>query len=162
MKFRFETILKLRESERDEARASLAEAHEAMRQIEGRLEELTQERASLESAGSSGRTGALSVNKLLSEGRYERQLSAEIAQAKVTAEKIETEMMRRQVMLSEANAAVRQMELLKEKDLLAWSANQERITQSSLDEIAGRLGRGRSSLFDDAIPLDEPENQETR
>lgn len=143
-KFRFDVIQKMRENERDVARASLAEAYEALRQIEVRREEIAAERRSLDADSSRRRSGSLSVDRLLSDGRYERQLAADDAQAAVAAQQIEEELARRQAVLAVANASVRQMELLKEKDLAAWNAAQIKAEQSNLDEVAGRANRMKS------------------
>lgn len=140
-KFRFDSIVRLRENERDVARVSLAEAYEALRQIENRRQELAQVRTTLDRESGLRRTGTLSVDRLLADGRYERQLAAEVAQLTATAEKIEAELIRRQAVLAEANASVRQMELLKEKEWADYVASQERLAQANLDEIAGRSHR---------------------
>lgn len=137
-KFRFDVIQQLRENDRDIARASLAEAYEALRQIEVRREEIAAERRLLDADSARRRTGTLSVDRLLSDGRFERQLAADDAQAALAAEKIEAELARRQAVLAAANASVRQMELLKEKDQLAWVEAQLKAEQSNLDEVAAR------------------------
>lgn len=145
-KFRFDVIQKLRENERDVARASLAEAYEALRQIEIRREEIATERRSLDADSARRRTGTLSVDRLLSDGRFERQLAADDAQAAIAAQKIEEELARRQSVLAAANAGVRQMELLKEKDQLAWVEAQMKSEQLTLDEIASRGNQVRRQL----------------
>jgi flagellar export protein FliJ len=137
-KFRFDVIQQLRENERDIARAALAEAYEALRQIDVRRQEIAAERRSLDADSAQRRTGTLSVDRLLSDGRFERQLAADDAQAALAAEKIEAELVRRQAVLATTNASVRQMELLKEKDQLAWVEAQLKAEQSNLDEVAGR------------------------
>ncbi len=153
-KFRFATVLQLRENERGVARAAMAEAYAALRQVEARRDELVAERSLLDSDSLQRRSGTLSVDRLLSDGRYERQLAADLTQLKATAEKIEAEITRRQTMLTEANAAVRQMELLKEKEQLAWNELQAKISQANLDEIAGRGTRGKHPLLSMACNVD--------
>ncbi|MGV3483616.1 MAG: flagellar export protein FliJ [Planctomycetaceae bacterium] len=161
-KFRFDSIVRLRENERDAARASLAEAYEAMRQIEIRRKELTDARAALDQESLLRRSGRLSVDRLLSDGRYERQLTAELAQISMTAEKVEAELIRRQTVLTEANAAVRQMELLKERELAAYTLAQEKISQANLDEIAGRGHRRKNLMTVGSPPAASDDVQETR
>ena len=146
-KFRFETILRLRENERDVARASLGEAYEALRQIEFRRAEIAAERQALDTQSLSRRVGSLSIDRLLSDGRYERQLAMDDSQAKAAAEKIEAELVRRQSVLAMANASVRQMELLREKELAAWTQAQAKAEQANLDEVAARGRRTHASLF---------------
>lgn len=160
-RFRFDSIVRLRENQRDAARASLAEAYEALRQIESRQQELAEARSALDRESALRRTGTLSVDRLLSDGRYERQLAAELAQVAVTAEKIQAELIRRQTVLTEANASVRQMELLKEKEWAAYLVAQEKLAQANLDEIAGRTMRtNQSHLSMIASPLGGPDDHQ--
>ena len=158
-KFRFATVLQLREDERDVARASVAEAYEALRQIEIRRDELIAERNSLDRESALRRTGILSVDRLLSEGRYERQLAAETTQVIATGVKIEAEIVRRQSLLTEANAAVRQMELLRENELAVWTELQAKIAQANLDEIAARGLRGTNPLLSLVFSADVVESE---
>jgi flagellar protein FliJ len=137
-KYRFNAILQLRENERDAARGLVAEAFEALRQIDVRRQELRAERASLDDVSGQRRTGVLSMDRLLSDGRYERQLAAEDAQMAAASQKIELELQRRQQALANANAAVRQMEILREKEAASWEAHQAKLSQANLDEIAAR------------------------
>ena len=151
-KFRFDSLVRLRENERDAARASLAEAYEAMRQIENRRMELIKAREALDQESLLRRSGRLAVDRLLSDGRYERQLTAETVQITATAEKVAAELMRRQAILAEANASVRQMELLRDRDFAAYTLAEEKAAQANLDEIAGRRHRTRN-LTMTASPL---------
>jgi len=143
-KYRFKTILQLRENERDVARAQVAEAYEAIRQIAIRREAIAAERKSLGTESDHRRIGSLSMDRLLSDGRYERQLAAEDSQAVAAAESIEQELQRRQQVLSAANASVRQMEILRENDRESWNSHQAKIAQDQLDEIAARRQRSSS------------------
>lgn len=147
-KFRFDAILRLRENERDAARASLAEAYDALRQIEIRRQELAAERKLLDAASSQRRSGSLSIDRLLSDGRYERQLAFDDSQALAAAQKIEAELTRRQAVLAAANASVRQMELLREKEIAAWTQAEAKIEQATLDEVASRGRRTHAALFE--------------
>ena len=145
-RFRFEAITRLRENERDVARASLAEAIEAMRQIEFRRQELADERALLDRDSARRRKGTLSIDRLLSDGRYERQLAADDHQVTAAGQKIEAELIRRQAILADANAGVRQMELLKERELASWTQAREKIEQANLDEVAARGQRAKGPM----------------
>jgi flagellar export protein FliJ len=140
-KYRFKTILQLRENERDAARAQVAEAFEALRQISIRREAIAAELKGLGNESGQRRLGTLSMDRLLSDGRYERQLAAEDSQAVAAAEKIEQELRRRQQVLSAANASVRQMEILRDKDRESWDFHQAKIAQDQMDEIAARRQR---------------------
>ncbi len=143
-RFRFQPLIQLRENERDAARSALADAFTALAQLEHRLAELEDERKSLDQQSSKQRTGAISVDRLLSHGRYERQLAAEIVQVRTTIEKVEAEIVRRQLVLTEANSGVRQMELLKQRELEAWQFAVAKTEQASMDEFASQAHRRRS------------------
>ena len=145
-RFRFDAITRLRENERNAARASLAEAIEAMRQIEIRRKEIADERSSLERDSAQRRTGTLAVDRLLSDGRYERQLAFDDNQIVAAGQKIEEELLRRQAILAQANAGVRQMELLKERELAAWTFKQDKMEQANLDEVAARGQRTKQLI----------------
>jgi len=148
-KYRFQSILKLRENERDEARGLVAEAYEAIRQIESRREDLTAERTLLSQNTIQRRAGTLLMDRLLADGRYDMQLASDDAQLVVAKEKIELELHRRQQVLTNANAAVRQLEILREKEILESDAKQLKIAQRNLDEIAARRSRLRAVREDD-------------
>ena len=148
-KYRFQSILKLRENERDEARGLVAEAYEAIRQIESRREDLTAERTLLGQNTIQRRAGTLLMDRLLADGRYDMQLASDDAQLVVAKEKIELELHRRQQVLTNANAAVRQLEILREKEILESDAKQLKIAQRNLDEIAARRSRLRAVREDD-------------
>lgn len=140
-KFRFDTVLRLREAERDQARSILSEAYEALRRVEERQRELQIERTQLIADGLRRRTGVLSMESLLSDGRYELQLDSEINQLLDAASQIQAEIERRQAAVTAANTAVRQLEILKENDRLALNQKLERIVQGHMDEVAARRVR---------------------
>ncbi len=140
-KFRFETVLRLRESERDQARSFLSEAYEALRRVEERQQELQGERNQLIADGLRRRTGMLSMESLLSDGRYELQLDAELKQLRDATAQIQAEIERRQAAVTSANTAVRQLEILKENDRKALELKHEQIVQGYMDEVAARRAR---------------------
>lgn len=148
-KYRFNAILQLRENERDTVRGLVAEAYEALRQIELRREELRSERKNHELESSQRRAGTLSMDRLLADGRYDLQLAADDAQIVAASQKIEVELQRRQQLLADANAAVRQMEILRDNELASWNTRQAKIAQANLDEIAARRQRTHSQKFGD-------------
>lgn len=150
-KYRFNAILQLRESERDAARAMVAEAYEALNQIDLRRKEIANERKAMALENGQRRSGSLSMDRLLSDGRYDLQLAAEDAEVLATWQKIDVELQRRQQLLADANASVRQMEILREKEEGAWNETQEKIAQANLDEIAARRQRTSSRHADDGV-----------
>ncbi len=140
-KFRFETVLRLRETERDQARSHLSEAYEALRRVEEREQQLSQERQQLLIEAQRRRTGTLSIESLLSDGRYELQLEAECRQLRDAASQIQAEIERRQAAVTAANTAVRQLEILKEHDRKAIEIKQDKLVQGYMDEVAARRAR---------------------
>ncbi len=140
-KFRFETVLRLRETERDQARSYLSEAYEALRRVEERQREIQTERNQLIADGMRRRTGVLSMESLLSDGRYELQLDAELKQLRDATAQIQAEIERRQAAVTNANTAVRQLEILKENDRKALEHKLEQVVQGYMDEVAARRAR---------------------
>jgi len=143
-KYRFKSILQLRENERDTVRGLVAEAYAALGQIELRRKELRLERQNLEQESGQRRAGTLSMDRLLADGRYDLQLATDDAQIVAASQKIEVELQRRQQLLADANAAVRQMEILRDNELATWNTHQAKIAQANLDEIAARRQRTNS------------------
>lgn len=140
-KFRLATLLRLRESARDQRRSQLAEAHQAeeailaqRRQVNDTITELMDE--CREVAG----PGELDLDRLLTARRYEVTLRAEHHDLTKKHEAIRVEVDRRRQALVEANRSVRVLELLRDRQM-EQHREEERLRQiKELDEVAGRSG----------------------
>ncbi len=140
-KFRLATLLRLRESARDQRRSQLAEAYRAEEAILDQSRRVGDELAGLmrvcrEVSG----PGELNLDRLLCARRYEVTLRAEQRDLKDKVDAVRAEIDRRREALVAANRAVRVLELLRDRQI-EQHREKERIREiKELDEVAGRIG----------------------
>jgi flagellar export protein FliJ len=140
--FRMATLLKLRESARDERQAQLARAQRAADILRRQQEALEEEARRLEQQSRMAvRPGRIDVNHLLHARRYELVLRAQQQDLRQQQETVDAEVQRRQRALVEANREVRVLELLREKLWARHRDEESRQEIKQLDEVAQRTGR---------------------
>lgn len=132
--FRFATLLELRRRQRDEAGAALGQAHEAIRRIDEQVELIRLERLDLRSNGGPSRTGLLSVDRLLVQGRYDLQLEARIESLKRTREELNQEVQRRLSALVTAETEVKRFEKLEQRDRALDQQERLRYEQAAIED----------------------------
>jgi len=138
-KYRLATLLRLRESARDERRTQLAQAYRAEEMV---LRE--QERVARESAELSARIraaagpGEVHVDSLLDAQRFELVLKARHQQLAQQRRQVEAEIQRRRQALVEANREVQVLEKLRERQRTRWHEEENRREVKRLDEVAVR------------------------
>ena len=145
-RFRMATLLKLRETARDERRSALTAAHQAadiLRQQEEQLEAETQ-RLRLESRNAAG-PGTVDIDRLLGARRYEMILMAQQEDLGRKRKMIDEEIERRRLALVEANREVRVLELLREKQIVRHRDEESLKDVKLLDEVAQRVA-GREDV----------------
>ena len=134
--FRHEPLLRLRTEHRDQQRLSVAEANQAAQiledQIQGKQQEILDEKAK----AATRLRGTISVDQLLSAGRYEVILEQELVELRDQLAKVNTEVERRQLLLVQADQEVRQVERLRELAADRHEANLQRAEQLAMDEAA--------------------------
>ncbi len=140
-KFRLATLLRLRESERDERRGELAEAYQAdgimeekQKEVEAGLAELAQK------CREAAAPGPVNVDKLVETQRFEILLRAQRLYVLEQRELLAAEIERRRERLVEANREVHVLEKLKERLLERHREEEMHREIKSLDEVAG-MGR---------------------
>lgn len=141
-RFRFQPLLDLRITERDIAQAALAQAHEAVRQLNEQRQALQQQRQQLMHDPSIARTGRLRIDSLLAQGRYERQLAQDEAQLMAQQRQMEAELLCLQTAWLACETEVRRLERIQANDRHAFQTAQRRAEQAGLDEIAARTTTG--------------------
>ncbi|WP_164102878.1 flagellar export protein FliJ [Candidatus Laterigemmans baculatus] len=134
--FRFEAILKLRHNERDAARLYVAEAQRALDILDERIAELQQDRQRTREEAGRAMVGHVTVEQLLSRGRYDLQLDAEQRDLVMQRRQIEVEVERRRQRLTVAEQECRKLERLREITAERFEAEQLRVQQDALDELA--------------------------
>ncbi|MCS7236812.1 MAG: flagellar export protein FliJ [Thermoguttaceae bacterium] len=135
--FRLQTILRLREAERDRRRNELAEALAAERALSAQLAKLQADLEALQrELISAASPGSISVEKLLEGRRYEVTLQAQAKFLEGERAKILAEIDRRRLALTQADMAVKVLEKLRQRRLTQWESEQVRRTLRELDELA--------------------------
>lgn len=136
--FRFAAILDLRCRERDEAGVAVGQALEAIGRINDQLQEIQSLRDSNRQQSMQSRLGAITVDGLLSQGRYDLQLEADMHALKQTLAQLDLELARRQDELVAAESEVKRFERLEANERSAYLADQNRREQLELDDATSR------------------------
>ncbi len=135
--FRLATLLKLRIDDRDRRRLEFAQAVEAQRILEERIEEIEAERTTLLSlANEHARPGSANVDAMLQLNRYQAQLAGQRRALDGQLAQVTTEAERRRAVLVEADRQVRVLEKLREKQLENEAADALRREVKEFDEAS--------------------------
>ena len=134
--FRFATLLHLHRQARDEAGAEVGKANEAIGKIDEQTESLIAERSAMLDRATQARIGELSIDSIVSQGRYDIQLQADMRALRETRTKLEHELLRRQQILIQAEADVKRFERLKESEWKLYRNEQQKREQAEADESA--------------------------
>lgn len=138
-KFRLQTLLKLRETVRDERRGELAQAYRAEEVLRQRQREIEDELAALaHQSRSAAAPGTVNVDRLLEARRYELVLRSRRQLNQQQQEALDAEIERRRQALVEANREVRVLEKLREKQEIRHYQEENRQEIKQLDEAGGR------------------------
>jgi flagellar FliJ protein len=132
--YRFATILQLRRRQRDEAGAALGQAHEAIRRVDAQVQTIQRERMMSRQNAHQQRLGAVSVDSLLVQGRYDLQLQTRLQSLGKTRGELDQELQRRQHALIVAEAEVKRFEKLEEKERNAFHIAMLRRQQAESDD----------------------------
>lgn len=139
--FRLATLLRLRESARDERRAQLAQAFQAEELIQQEQARIDGELQSLVGqVRSSAGPGEVNVDRLIDAQRFEMVLKAQTQQLARQHEQVKVEIERRRQALVEANREVQILEKLREQQRERWRDEENRQDIKRLDETAQRRG----------------------
>lgn len=140
-RFRLATLLRLRETTRDERRGELAEAYQAatvLAEQESRLaEELRKNRQLIRDAS---HPGELDVDALVGRHRHQLLLVAQRQLLDRQREQVEAEIELRRQRLLEADRDVKALEKLRERKRDRFLYEENRRETKRLDEVAARCG----------------------
>jgi flagellar export protein FliJ len=138
-RFRLETLLRLRESQRDQRSRDLGEALELDARLRAEQASLeTRRHAELEVLRDVAGQGIVDVDRTLELRRFLSVLRAEMQIVAAQIEALGREIDRRRQELVEADRAVRVLEKLRERHAQHYRERVDREEVSALDEIAGR------------------------
>lgn len=140
--FRLASVLKLRESARDQRRLALAETLVADADLERQLEQVRDELAALRlGQPASGSAATIDLARLVEADRYASVLHGRqqslLDQRRLLAEEIDN----RRAAVVEADADVRALEKLREAEWSRHRDAQQRSENKQLDEVASRQDR---------------------
>jgi flagellar protein FliJ len=135
--FRLATLLRLRESARDECRVLLAEAQRAYRDLQNRLASLAARQARLQDeCRRAAGPGEVDVVRLVEAQQYAAVLWAEEAELEQQRLALAAEIDRRRQALVEADREVRTLEKLRENQFQTHRRDEVRQEGKRLDEAA--------------------------
>ena len=135
--FRLESLLKLRESHRQQRRLELAEAFHAEQILENQSQQLTLDLQDVVLRSRvSASPGRVNVDHLRDTHRYRVVLEAQQTVLKQRIEQVAAEVQKRRDALAEADKEVRVLEKLRERQLSEHTAIELRRELLDLDEVA--------------------------
>ena len=135
--FRLATLLRLRETTRDERRVQLAEAQRADAELQSQLTRLDVEQEQLQrECRTAAGPGAVDLPRLVEAQQYAAALRAQEAELQQQRQALAVEIDRRRQALLEADRDVRTLEKLRENQLQAHRQEEERQEGKRLDEAA--------------------------
>lgn len=144
--FRLDTLLKIRERERDNRQLELLQALSAEEILLERAKLLDMEHQRLQENLRAATCGVLDVDQVLGYRRYELILAAQREELGRQLEAIQEEVERRRAALLEANRALRMLELLRDKQRERFLKNTLKKEFKEMDELTHR----QSSVEGDA------------
>lgn len=145
--FRLATLLRLRENQRDQRRAELAQAYHADDIMNQQQEELARARAALVATRrSAAGPGGVDVDRLIQTQRYDLLLKTHSDQIDRQREAVAQEIELRREKLVHANRQTRILENLREKQSERFREDENRREVKVLDEVAaGQAARREMS-----------------
>ena len=136
--YRFAVLMGLRQRERDEAGVAVGQANQAIAKIDAERESVLAERAQIRQQRPSAGAGKISVDSLLSSGRYDLQLEADAISLLQTRQKLVVERDHRQQRLIEAEAELKRYQKMEQKERAEYDALQLRLQQIEADDATSR------------------------
>ena len=135
-RFRLATLLRLRQSVRDEFRLRLAESQRADEDLRDRLTRLDAERRQLQGRRRRAGPGEVDVDRIVEVERYTSVLRSEEERLQQRRETLAVEIQQRRQSLLKADQDARSLEKLRERHLLRHRREQWRRESKQLDEVA--------------------------
>ncbi len=135
--FRLATLLRLRETTRDERRSQLAEAYQAEQVLTEQRQQMDRELQELRNAyQSAGRPGKLDADRLLDVQRYELVMKVQIQTLAEQQQRLAVEVERRREALVAADREVRVLEKLRETQRSHHEQEEHLREVKQWDEVA--------------------------
>ena len=135
-RFRLQSILRLRERDRDQAAQALEQAVRAKQILLDRIDEIENERQQLLQERGAASVGQVDIQHILTSQRYEASLIETVRGIEVNIGKIETAIDERRAKLVTCEQGVKVLEKLRDSQQETWNQEQAARRQSRLDEWA--------------------------
>lgn len=138
-RFRLQTLVKLREAERERRQQQLAEALRAEQILRGQIEQVQQELAEIQhQTRQLTGPGQVNVDSVLQTNRYELQLRAQLTLLRRQLSQLADEVQRRRAALLESDRQVRVLEKLRERKREEFDKLELQAEAKLLDEVSQR------------------------
>lgn len=141
-RFEFESILNLRETERNASRAELAAAIARLVAVQTQREELRRAKWEAVSAYRDTRLGLLRIDALRKQGDFEKQMAVEDAALARLQNDLESKLESHQAALMSSEIEFRRWEALRKRAKLAWTSRCAKLQQQEMDEVSARSYQG--------------------
>jgi flagellar export protein FliJ len=144
-RFRLETVQRLRKEERDRRRRAVAEAAQAVRSVQQRIDDANERlRASVEHMSELRRSQRIDVHRLRLEQYHRGHLQRQVLLAGEALRDRQVELDARRAELAEATMRLRVVEKLRQRQWDRHRAAVSRDEQTATDEIAAQQYLRRS------------------
>lgn len=132
--FRLDSVLKLRQRERDQAGKDVADAVAAIALLDTKLSEIAMQQRQLESLRRDFSQGSISTNRMLDAERYQLVLASQHAHVSGDRSLLVQELDRRRAKLVIRQQAVKALEKLEQRHDERFAEEQRKRQQLLLDE----------------------------
>lgn len=136
-KFHLESVVTLRERQRDAAAASYREALAAKEKLQTQVEALMREHAEQQPLQWSSISGRVDSQRLIESQRYQLHLLQMVSTLRSQIEMVESECEKRRLVLVTAEQSLTSLEKLRDKQQAAWENRQIEREQLALDQWSG-------------------------
>jgi flagellar export protein FliJ len=133
-RFRLQSVVRLRERDRDDAAEALRQALRAKQILEQQVTDIETERSQQNELRKVTKTGKVNFQKLIDAQRYQIYLDSQVADLQGQISLIEQECQRRRLKLVKCEQAVRSLEKLEDHQRTEWNIQQASTEQSTLDQ----------------------------
>lgn len=132
--FELQSIITLRERQRDVAAGAYRDALAAKAKLETHIEQLLQEYDEQRPLQTGNSTGLVNTQKLIESQRYQLHLLQQVSTLRSQVELIDGECEKRRLNLVTKEQALSSLEKLKEKQHQQWKFTQQQREQETIDQ----------------------------
>lgn len=135
--FRLQSVLQLRQRERDQAADAYRQATAAIDKLQGQIDQMRSEADQQISQVMPSGAGRINAQQLVEAQRYRSFVDQQVTHLSQQLQLIHAESQKRRQRLVEREQAVRALEKLEQRQRAAWESERARHEQKVLDDWAG-------------------------